>query len=237
MLSVKCFSKEQIQACKAIGVGAVYVCDEEIYLFAKEVGVDVFFCTPIMLKDFQIKRLEPFIDAYQPNILTISIGYAKYIAEKYRESLCDSVVRLDYLSNILNRYSFNMLNNEAIQSATVSLEHPGLINGIIRHHNNAEFPLFIHPIMMVTEFCPYKTETPCTVCRIDEGRLLSEDRETEITIKRDLFCRMQLVGQRPMDFSKGIQNAKNSGINKFRIDLLNQSKKETADIIQRYIGR
>ncbi len=232
MISVKCFTKAQIDACGETNVAAVYVTNAENYQYATQLGLIAYYCTPTMLKDDQIHTLDSFVEKFAPNVLTTSIGYAKYLQEKYR---LDSL-RLDYLSNSINYFTFAKFKESAIQSVTLSLEHPNLLDGEILHADNAEFPILIHPLLMFTEFCPYKENYPCKVCQIDEGNLVSEDGNTSITIKRDNFCRMQLFGQKPMDFSKGISNALRSGIRRFRIDLLDQNYEETIATINRYTG-
>lgn len=239
MIRVKCFTKEQIEVCKEIGIQKIYTEHYENYLFAKDQGIQVAFCTPVMLKDYQIKELDDFINKHSPDILTTSLGYAKYISKKYSKKNLDRAIHLDYLFNLYNRYTLQEISAlNFLESAALSLEHPFYTS---QHtgssfFENIELPVYIHPILMVTEYCPNKKTKPCLTCRIDGKKFCSEDKKSSFTISKDFFCRMQLIDNRALDFTKLIKSAKKFGIKKYRIDFLHEGKQEATNIINKVLG-
>lgn len=239
MLSVKCTGKDQIDACYELQVGHVYTPHVEDYLYATGLGMEAFLMTPVMLKDHQLDPLKEWIEDHQPNVLTTGLGFAHWVNRLYQEKNIKRKIRLDYYFNAYNLYTFSLIRDLGwLDSVTVSLEHPSLQFGDFSGLPNfVEFPLYIHPMLMVTEFCPYKKEKPCATCRIDNRRLLSEDKKVKVHLQRDWFCRMQLMDSKAMDFSSRLEDAKSQGITKYRIDLLQQNKAQTKEIILGYLGK
>ncbi len=239
VLSVKCATKPQIESCIANGIRSVYVDSYDNYRFAENHIEKVYFCVPHMLKDAHIDELDPFIERYRPNVLASSIGYIHYLHDKYMQAGISRSLRLDYYFNAYNYDALEILKKQNIvDSVTLSLEHPIFLQkNSFRVNELAELMLYAHPIYMVTEYCPYKTKAECKNCKVDNQRLKAHDGGENLCIKRDLFCRMQIIPSKPSDFSANISFEKNSGITKYRIDFLNESKEEADFVIKSYIGK
>lgn len=240
MIRVKCTTKQQVKVCQELGVGSVYTDDLDLLDFSIQSGLKTFYRTPIVLKDSHIKKLDSVLEHHQPNILTTSLGYAKYITEVYQKKGIHREIRLDYFLNAYNQYTFKtVMKTLDIGSITLSLEHPMLskLSSVDRLDPVAEVPIYMHPILMVTEYCPYKRNMPCKICQVNSLNLTSEDRKMSFTICKDLFCRMQLVDNKVMDFYSVLQNTKIMGVDKYRIDFLNESTEETRKIITKVLGK
>ncbi len=239
MFHIRCRNQEQIRACQEMGIRHVYTDSIELYLYAEELSLDAFYMTPIMLKDSQIDELMHIIEEYRPNLLTTSLGFAKKVAVFYKAHSIERKIHLDYYFNAYNSYTFAQIESLGfIDTATISLEHPFMqkySEDVIP--NWAEYPLYIHPALMVTEYCPYKKKTICPSCQVDGAKLLSDDGNVKITIARDMFCRMQLMGEQALDFSSTLSRAKDYALTKYRIDLLHEDKKQTKQLIAGYLGK
>lgn len=239
MIRVKCLTQDQVDACSDLGVGSVYVDDLSLLAYSSEKGLKSFYCTPIMLKDHQIQSLDHILKEHRPHILTTSIGFANYVFNKYKGANIQREIRLDYLVNVYNKYTLKELGSSAhVSSVTLSLEHP-LLADLSRSKELdriAEIPVYIHPILMVTEFCPYKTQKPCKVCQVNGLTFSSEDKSSHFTIRRDRFCQMQLTDHRAMDHFSMIPTIKNMGADKYRIDLFKEDHRETKDLIIKLLG-
>lgn len=239
MFHIRCRNREQIRACQEMGIQLVYTDSIELYLYAEELSLDAFYMTPIMLKDSQIDELMHIIEKYRPNLLTTSLGFAKKVADFYKAHSIGRKIHLDYYFNAYNSYTFAQIESLGfIDTATISLEHPFMqkySEDVIP--NWVEYPLYIHPALMVTEYCPYKKKTMCPSCQVDGAKLLSDDGNVKITIARDMFCRMQLMGEQALDFSSTLSRAKDYALTKYRIDLLHEDKKQTKQLIAGYLGK
>lgn len=239
MIRVKCYTQEQLQACMEVGVDSVYVDTIENYLLSIGLGLETYFYVPIMIKDRQIRDLDGFITRYQPNILTNSIGFASYINNKYQELGSESKIRLDYLANILNRYSLEMLEElDFLDSASLSIESSKYTDDTTFGNTESllEIPIYLHPTLMFTEFCPNKKIKRCSTCNIHDHKLISEKNQSTVTLKRGMFCRMQIIDNAVIDKVASKKSFLNRGIDKFRVDLLNESKNETKRLLMSLIG-
>lgn len=238
-LSVKCFSKNQLNVCKDMGIEDVYVDDIDNYLYAKKIGLNSFFSTPIVMKDHQINEILKFIEEEKPKIISNSIGFLDYIYSNYNYK--NKSLRIDYLSNIYNKFSIEKFcSNRYIDYINLSLEHDflntmdkKLISG---YEDKIEIPIYIHPILMFTEYCPQKTNIKCKKCFIDNKKIISEDNQNSAILKKDIFCRMQLISVEAFDYLKKIKDFKKLGIRKFRIDLLNETENDTKNILKKCLG-
>lgn len=240
MIRVKCNTKQQIKVCQELGIGSIYTDDLNLLEFSIQKGIKTFYRTPIILKDSHINKLDHLLDIYQPNILTTSLGYAKYIAENYQKKGVDREIRLDYMLNAYNKYTTETIKKTInVSSVTLSIEHPLLSNlsSVDELDSIVEIPIYIHPILMITEYCPYKKITPCKTCQVNGLNLNSEDKKVHFTIYKDLFCRMQLIDNDALDFSSILQSTKRMGIDKYRIDLLTEDAQETKKIISKVLGK
>ena len=231
-IAVFCRTKEQIDVCVNYSLFEVYTDDESLYQHALNKGIRVFFATPIILKDKQIKELDKFIRENNPNILTTSMGYAKYINDYYNMVGILRDIRLDYMVNATNFLTFKFINNlDYISKVTMSLENSSLISDDLNFypHEKIELPVLLHPILMVTEFCPYKKNVACKECQIQNTQLKLENKN--ITIGKDLFCRQILLDNELWNNINSISIALKHHIKNFRIDLLHEDKKETEKYI------
>lgn len=240
-ISVYCKTKDQVDACADYPDICIYAEDESIYRYADSSNLKAFFVTPIILKDWQIKDLDSFIEEAKPNILTTSLGYAKYVHECYHKQGIQREIRLDYMSNCANYLTYKYIDSmDYISSATMSIETSSLLSTDVAlyEQDKIELPILLHPILMVCEFCPYKTKNKCKSCSVDELKMTSDPRGNHnIAIKKDLYCRMILVDEKLWDNRSAIAIAEKHQIFKYRIDLLKETKNEVKTYLSHIIGK
>lgn len=233
-ISIACRTFEQIDACNecsSIKIN-VYADRLDLYEYAVAKGLKVYFVTPMMLKDCHIHELESIINTYSPHIVTSSIGYAKHTDSIYKNQGINRDIRLDYASNIANKLSYHLLGElDFISGATLSLENCNLQYQNLHSYavSKLEFPVLLHPILMITEFCPYKSDKPCKKCSIENTELLNENKT--VILKKDMFCRQLVIDNHLFDNRASTLLAKKDGVTRYRVDLLNENYNETKKYI------
>lgn len=245
-LAVRCFTKEQYNACKKLGVERVYTSDISLY---KEILADsvckAYYITPSMLKDSDIKAVETFVSEYKPNIITSSLGFGHKLSQMYTENKIASTVSIDYMANLNNKFSIEYAAE--LLEPSLGTVSPGMEYSINQetldyvfsdnHKSNVEVLAASHPLLMITEYCPYKhKDKKCSAetCNINNTTLSSESDEKYL-LKRELNCKVCIYSKKLIELHRdSIRILKSKGYSKFRIDLLNEDFKQTEDIIKKY---
>ena len=146
-----------------------------------------------------------------------------------------------YMSNCANYLTYKYIDSmDYISSATMSIETSSLLSTDVAlyEQDKIELPILLHPILMVCEFCPYKTKNKCKSCSVDELKMTSDPRGNHnIAIKKDLYCRMILVDEKLWDNRSAIAIAEKHQIFKYRIDLLKETKNEVKTYLSHIIGK
>lgn len=235
-LCIRCRTKEQLLAASVFPQVSLYVDSIELYKLAITFGRPTYFVTPIILKDAQIDHLLSFIDVCMPNIVTTSLGFAEEVNKRYQSNGIKRDLRLDYMFNAVNHLTYQELEaSDLISSCALSIEarHIGEWRMEAYPFERVEFPLYLHPTLMVTEFCPYKADTMCTHCKVDSAQLRLDNKK--IVIHRDQFCRQTLLDQDVYNRLDEYEQARSLGISKFRIELLKENAREVHSLIQRIL--
>ncbi|WP_028828317.1 peptidase U32 family protein [Proteocatella sphenisci] len=246
-IAVKCFNEDQIKACIDSKVNRIYISDMELYKnYAKNDDANLYhFITPGMMKDKDIADLQDFINEYNPNIMTNSLGHAKHISKQYLDKNINNSVGIDYMANLNNKFSIDY----TIKSFEANLDtlSPGLEYVINQQYldytffesqkSKIEIPVATHPILMITEYCPYKTDgARCKFpnCVINDSTLNGENNEI-YKIKTDSFCKLYIYSSRIVELHvQSIKTLKESNYNRFRIDLLDETYDNTIKLINKY---
>lgn len=247
-LAVKCFTRDQIKACNDSGIERIYLSDSELYKeFAKNDSKKYHYLTSGILKDKDISSFESFMDEYKPNILTSSLGYADKIIQKYEEQKTDSTVGIDYMANLNNKLATKYAKES--QSGILDTITPGIeyvlnqenLDFVISEKDKyaVEIPVAIHPILMITEYCPYKSNGEnCgnPNCSIENAYMHAENAEVYI-LKKDDNCKVHIYNQKITELHKeSVKTLKSDNYNRFRIDLLDEDYEQTVKLINKYKG-
>ena len=245
-LAVRCFNKNQYLACLELGVEKIYTSNLDLY---KDVQSDskcqVYYITPSIMKDSDILELEQFIAEYKPNIITSSLGFGQKLKEMYINENVNSKINIDYMANLNNKFSVEYAIEHFKQ--VLGTVNPGL--EYIMNQENLEYVFsegsksFVeimvasHPLLMITEYCPYKSQDKkCSkeTCNIDNSILSSENGEENI-LKRELNCKLCIYSKKMLELHKdSIKTLKAKGYNQFRIDLLDEDYEKTKELIRKY---
>lgn len=245
LISIKAFNEKQSLAGIDMKVNNLILPDFDLYIKAneykklKESKTNLWLATPSVLKDGDIKEIQEFILKHNPNLLTSSLGLARWFKEFVTENQSDKKVSIDYMGNILNPWSMEFTKNllgETLYSIAPSLELIKEENGLknlVETFDFTEVIVALHPQMMITEYCPFKKENKmcASICKMD-GNTLIPERGVEQIFKRDLNCKLSLYSQKLQTTSKlTIFETLNKGATKFRLDLLNEDYATTKDLI------
>lgn len=245
-LAVRCFTKEQYRACVELGADKIYISDLELYKsIITNSDCELYYLTPSMMKDSDIAEIESFILEYKPNVVTSSLGFGQKISRKYSEADVNAKVSLDYMANLNNKFAMEYaIDTLLTKIGTIT---PGIEYGINqensdyvfseKHKSLVEIMVSSHPLLMITEYCPYKSkDKSCTkeTCNINDTVLISESNEQNI-LKRELNCKVCIYSKKTLDLHKeSIKILKSKGYSNFRIDLLDENYEQTRDIIRKY---
>ncbi|MGB5822526.1 MAG: U32 family peptidase [Proteocatella sp.] len=245
-IAVKCFTKEQIRACLDLDIERIYLSDTALYKeFSKIDSKKYHYLTSGILKDADIASFESFMDEYKPNILTSSLGYAAEIIAKYEAQNTASTVGIDYMANLNNRLATKYAKTSL--SGKVDTITPG-IEYVLNQENldfvisekdkkEIEIPVAIHPILMITEYCPYKSNGKnCgnPKCAIDNAYMHAENSEVYI-MKKDDNCKVHIYNQKITELHKdSVRTLKADDYSRFRIDLLDEDYDQTMKLINKY---
>lgn len=245
-LAVRCFDKNQYRACLELGVEKIYTSDLDLY---KDINADskcqVYYITPSIMKDSDILEIEQFISEYRPNIITSSFGFGQKLKELYINENSTSKINIDYMANLNNKFSLEYAVEDFKQ--VLGTVNPGL--EYIMNQENLEYVfsegsksyveimVASHPLLMITEYCPYKSQDKkCTkeTCNIDAASLSSENGEENI-LKRELNCKLCIYSKKLVELHKdSIKTLKSKGYTQFRIDLLDENYEKTKELIRKY---
>ena len=246
-ISAMCHTEEQIKACIDCGTDRIYLSD--ISLYKQYAHTDCqsgfHFVTPGMMKDRDIKELECFIKEYWPNIITSSLGYAEHTLRYYAENKISSSVGIDYMANLNNKFSVNFALG--IYGGTIDTVAPGMEYVINQQYldytfneaskSTVEIPVLSHPILMITEYCPYKTDgAKCKfpVCMINDSFLNGENNENYI-IKADNFCKLNIYSTRVSELHvQSVRTLIEKNYRRFRLDFLNETYDQAVKYIKKY---
>ena len=247
IITVRCHTEEQIKACIDCEIDRIYLSDIDLYkkYADSDFETDFHFITPGMMKDRDIKELEFFINEYRPSIMTSSAGYAEHILKEYIQNEVDSLVGIDYMANLNNKFSVHFaseISGGAIDTITPGMEY--VINQQYLDYtfdeglkSKIEIPVMAHPVLMITEYCPYKTDgAKCKfpVCMINDSTLEGETNESYI-IKSDSFCKLYIYSTRVSELhSQSIKTLIEKNYSRFRLDLLNETYDQTVKYIKKY---
>lgn len=245
-LAVRCFDKEQYRACLELGIKTIYTSDIDLYkIISSDSKCEVYYMTPSIMKDSDIKSLDSFILEYKPNVITSSLGFGQKLKEMYIELNITSKINIDYMANLNNKFAIEYaIENFKEVLGTVN---PGLeytmnqenLDYVFSNENKhyTEILLASHPLLMITEYCPYKSDDKkCTkeTCNINNASLTAETGEDNI-LKRELNCKVCIYSKKMLELHKdSVKMLKSKGYTKFRIDLLDEDYEKTKELIRKY---
>lgn len=245
-IAVKCFTREQIKACLDLEIDRIYLSNMELYKeFANNDAKRYHYLTSGILKDKDIEALESFMDEYKPNVLTSSLGYADEIIRKYESQKIDSLVGIDYMANLNNKFATKYAKtslSEKVDTITPGIEYVLNQENLDfamseKDKNEIEIPVAVHPILMVTEYCPYKSKGESCgnpKCTIDSSYMNAENSEVYM-LKKDDTCKVNIFNQKITELHKeSFKTLKADNYNRFRVDLLDEDYEQTVKLINKY---
>lgn len=233
-LGVFCNTKEQLRAAADEKIKRVYVKTKELYTLAKEMfdAKEIYFQQPLVIREQELENIIKDIDNLGDNFVVSSLGMAKYLKDK------NTVAH--YLLNLANEYSLGVVETDfAMPSLEVLYGNIDALKDT-NCYDKLEIPVYQRPILMVSEYCPYKKETGhCgqSECKLSISTLKNKLGH-EFPLEKEADCKMLVLGKKVERLDKYIPEFLRIGINRYNINLQNgiwaESYTDSRNIIKEY---
>lgn len=252
LLSVSVYSLEGLEAALAGGADCIYFGEglfrrpetaeeseypekdlatifEKAVLETKATGRKIYFITPKIVKDSEMKSIEKicsFVNTLAVDgVLVSNLGTLNLVKEKKIPFIADSPL------NIFNSFSFSLLLKEGARIAAISPELTLEELKGIASSGPAECIVHGRLELMESEHCLVggllgKGKGECTVpCRSGSFKLVDE-KNYEFPLVMDSQCRMHLLNSRSLCMLEYIPEFIQSGVSSLRIETLGMKNPE-----------
>jgi len=215
-ISVLVRTKEQLKACRNLNVENIIVINKDL-----------------MDKDliFRVPR-----DSFNHNY-----NYEKLLVTDYASLDKYPNNRADYYLNITNHYSLDYISNYA-NLATLSVEcNIDSLKDIMNSYNDkpsVEVLVYGNIELMLMKYCPLNTivnkDKICTVCQKNNKYYLKDRNNKFYRLENNsLTHSTTILNCSKTNLINDIKKLKDLGITNYRIELLDESYKETKELIER----
>ena len=204
-LSVECYTDEQVEACKELGIKNIYY------------------------KNISRRNNLNYINSDSKEILIGGYGGINYYKDKNKDLVSD------YSFNVVNYKNVAILHSLGIKKVTLSYEIDkehinSLVDNYYKEYNsypNLELIVYGNIPVMNMKYCPLKRLGMCGECRKHEYSLKDNYESFPITFHKD--CTLEIKSSKKLNLIDLIDKVNH--INSFRIRLTNENKEESLRII------
>lgn len=221
-LNVAVRTEEQLQSCLQNHIASIYVSDAKLYEKYQDCD-EVFYRTPRIVSEY------PMIKGKK--ILATEIGACKkYVRENYVVS--------DYFLNVANNKTLSYLYQMGVKKVTLSVElSDDLLETINYRCCPVELLIYGRVELMVMKYCPLnmliaKGSKQCNLC----------DSKKKYVLKNRQNAKFPIVTKKPYTYILQSENTnrieqlskyKSLGIKCYRIELFDESKEETDQLLKK----
>ncbi|MEG1495118.1 MAG: DUF3656 domain-containing protein [Bacilli bacterium] len=227
-LSILVRTEEQLQVALLYKIKRIYITDYKLYLNYKD-QAGIYYRTSRVINNY---------DKFNNNSLLLGeIGGILPTKENNKDLVTD------YFCNVYNAYTVGLLHELGVGGVTLSVElSPSNIIDLATNYKKlynedlgSEVIIYGTVELMIMKHCPIsmlkETNTSCRLCKDNKTYTLKDRNNTEYLILRD--CpNIHIFNSKQLDLRESIDSLKNIGINTFRIEVLNESKEEVAELIK-----
>ena len=216
-LNILVRTEEQLKACLLTSIDSIYVTDYNLYLKYKNKYNDLYYRTDRVNINYQ--------DIDADKILITELG----AINKYK----DKTIASDYYLNVANNESIKYLENIGVTRITLSIENNyNYLKYLNFNNHNIEIIIYGRIELMITKYCPLKLNlNHCNKCINDNDNYFLEDKyKNNYPIIKDK-CLNHIIDCKIINYVNNINDYINLGINNYRIELFNENKEETIEII------
>lgn len=216
-------NKEQLNACLDEKIDEIYITDYKLYKEYSHLN-NIYLRLPRVMNNYK--------DFNNTKLLVGEMGSIyKY---KNNNSLAS-----DYFLNVTNSYHVNLLRNLGIKNICLSVESSiENISNIVSKVGNNNLEVFIYGKIevMIMKYCPLKMlvnkdKMPCSICKNSKKYEL-KDRNGSIYPLLQENELTHIFYYRNFDLSNGINQLKEIGINRYRIEFLDEDCKAVKNVIK-----
>ena len=215
-LSVLVRTNEQLQAALDENIDYIYIDNKELYDKYKD-------RKNIYLRLSRVKNY--FDDMDNCNLLVGEIGSI------YKYNSNNKIVG-DYFLNVVNSYNVDYLRKLGIDRITLSIENDyNKVESIIKNCGNSNIEVLIHGRLevMIMKYMPLKK----LVAASDDKKYSLRDRNKEEYRIVEEGGLTHLFYYKDYEFD-GVEDLMKLGVLNYRIDLFEEDKKETVNILKKY---
>ena len=212
-------NEEQLLACIENEVDTIYTSDKELYNKYKE-KTNIFYKTKRVSKDF--------INIKNGNILATELGSIN----KYSKN---NTINTDYTLNVVNTKTIELLNKLNVNTICLSPELSyEQVKDIMKNKYNVELFVYGKIELMIMKYCPLKINlNNCSVCKNNKNKYYLSDKDNNKYRILNNSCITSIMHYKNTDLIDDINKYKELNIYNYRIDLLDETKKEIEKIINR----
>lgn len=246
-LRVLCRSEEQVEAALLAGVGQIYIDLEDVRRFRDVVArirsesdqVRVFLATPRIQKAGETGLFRIVEKAKPDGVLVRNLGGVKWFSDSGELAMIG-----DFSLNVANPIAADFFMGYGFENLTVSYDlNIQQVCDLLEKVPQNWFELTLHQHMPMFHmehcvFCSFMSEgTDFTNCGrpCDHHQVELKDRVGQRHIlKADVGCRNTLFNGRAQTGARYFKDLKTAGLQAYRIELLNESRAEAAEVIEAY---
>jgi len=210
-------NEEQLISCIENDVDTIYTTSKELYNKYKE-KTNIFYKMPRVINNF--------IPIKNANILASELGSIN----KYSKN---NNVFVDYTLNVVNSKTIELLNKLNVKTICLSLELTyDQVKEIMKNKYDVELFVYGKVELMIMKYCPLKLNlNKCGLC--NENKYYLSDKSNNKYRILNSNCLTSIMHYKNTDRINEIEKYKELNIYNYRIDLLDEEKKEIEDIINR----
>jgi len=210
-------NEEQLISCIENNVDTIYTTSKELYNKYKE-KTNIFYKMPRVINNF--------IPIKNANILASELGSIN----KYSKN---NNVFVDYTLNVVNSKTIELLNKLNVKTICLSLELTyDQVKEIMKNKYDVELFVYGKVELMIMKYCPLKLNlNKCGLC--NENKYYLSDKSNNKYRILNSNCLTSIMHYKNTDRINEIEKYKELNIYNYRIDLLDEEKKEIEDIINR----
>jgi putative protease len=239
--SVLCRTTEQLGASIAAGCRTVYadlddpsLCSDAVRQVRQSPGIRILLATPRIQMPGEEKVFREIDSARPDGVLIRNLGALEY----FRKSPLEKVG--DFSLNVTNPLAARLLIDEGLARVTLALDlSPDQALALLRAARPAWFEMIVHQHlpMFHTAHCLFaanlsKSADPANCGRPCQRQAirLRDRKGVEHPVRRDAFCRTT-VFQSSLRKSEALETWRAAGLRHFRIELLEETGRETEKVI------
>ncbi|MGL5439967.1 MAG: peptidase U32 family protein [Filifactoraceae bacterium] len=231
-LGVFCNNSEQLKAAIEEKVQRVYVNRKTLYKEAKQYLPEdgIYFQQPLVTREEELEGLLEDISELGNNFVVSSLGIANYLKDKTTVA--------HYLLNVTNEYSLGTIETDYVMPSLELLGKGIKSFANTEFYNKLEIPVYYRPIIMVSEYCPYKVEGCNTRdCKLSISSLKNNQGQ-EFPLEREGACKMLVLSKDIHRLDDKIGEFLRAGITRYNVNLQSgiwaESYIESKKIIKEY---